>query len=84
MTNKNERMKPPTRRTGRTLGGGAKKTATPPPPPAAELTAEHLPPNRPPSRAKAVPLPTSRRFSAYLPPFPARDRRRAEPKRRWG
>ena len=32
-----ERMKPPTRRTGRTLGG-AKKTAPPPPPPAAELT----------------------------------------------
>ncbi|WP_439812349.1 hypothetical protein [Streptomyces sp. P9-2] len=34
-----ERMKPPTRRTGRTLGG-AKKTAPPPPPPAAELTPE--------------------------------------------
>ncbi|GAB2900198.1 hypothetical protein GCM10027074_78140 [Streptomyces deserti] len=35
-----ERMKPPARRTGRTLGGGAKKTAPPPPPPAAELTPE--------------------------------------------
>ncbi|AZP22771.1 hypothetical protein EJC51_46055 [Streptomyces aquilus] len=34
-----ERMKPPTRRTGRTLGG-AKKTTPPPPPPAAELTPE--------------------------------------------
>ncbi|MFE3646088.1 hypothetical protein ACFXOM_34800 [Streptomyces sp. NPDC059169] len=35
-----ERMKPPARRTGRTLGGGAKKTPPPPPPPAAELTHE--------------------------------------------
>ncbi|MEW2397289.1 hypothetical protein [Streptomyces sp. NPDC046862] len=35
-----ERMKPPTRRTGRTLGGGAKKSAPPPPPPTAELTPE--------------------------------------------
>ncbi|MFF9280327.1 hypothetical protein [Streptomyces griseosporeus] len=35
-----QRMKPPTRRTGRTLGGGAKKAAPPPPPPAAELTPE--------------------------------------------
>jgi hypothetical protein len=35
-----ERMKPPTRRTGRTLGGGAKKATPPPPPPAAELTPE--------------------------------------------
>lgn len=34
-----ERMKPPARRTGRTLGG-AKKAAPPPPPPAAELTPE--------------------------------------------
>ncbi|MBV7699677.1 hypothetical protein [Streptomyces sp. TRM70350] len=34
-----ERMKPPTRRTGRTLGG-AKKGTPPPPPPVAELTAE--------------------------------------------
>ncbi|MFJ9544207.1 hypothetical protein ACIRPX_44365 [Streptomyces sp. NPDC101225] len=34
-----ERMKPPTRRTGRTLGG-ASKTPPPPPPPAAELTPE--------------------------------------------
>ncbi|MEU0965049.1 hypothetical protein ABZ357_06230 [Streptomyces sp. NPDC005917] len=33
-------MKPPARRTGRTLGGGAKKAAPPPPPPAAELTPE--------------------------------------------
>ncbi|WP_159054734.1 hypothetical protein [Streptomyces dysideae] len=35
-----ERMKPPARRTGRTLGGGAKKATPPPPPPAAELTPE--------------------------------------------
>ncbi|WP_171111167.1 MULTISPECIES: hypothetical protein [unclassified Streptomyces] len=34
-----ERMKPPTRRTGRPLGG-AKKATPPPPPPAAELTPE--------------------------------------------
>ncbi|WRZ89315.1 hypothetical protein OHB54_09630 [Streptomyces sp. NBC_01007] len=34
-----DRMKPPARRTGRTLGG-AKKAAPPPPPPAAELTPE--------------------------------------------
>ncbi|MGW0707896.1 hypothetical protein ACWD4G_18410 [Streptomyces sp. NPDC002643] len=34
-----ERMKPPARRTGRTLGG-TKKTTPPPPPPAAELTPE--------------------------------------------
>ncbi|MGX1471462.1 UNVERIFIED_CONTAM: hypothetical protein RKD50_000270 [Streptomyces canus] len=32
-----ERMKPPARRTGRTLGG-AKKATPPPPPQAAELT----------------------------------------------
>lgn len=37
-----ERMKPPARRTGRTLGGVAKKTAPPPPPPAAELTPEQF------------------------------------------
>ncbi|MFJ6688298.1 hypothetical protein [Streptomyces sp. NPDC091294] len=40
MTDKNERMKPPARRTGRTLGGGTKKATPPPPPPAAELTPE--------------------------------------------
>ncbi|MEU0029527.1 hypothetical protein [Streptomyces sp. NPDC006335] len=33
-----ERMKPPARRTGRTLGGGSKTASPPPPPPAAELT----------------------------------------------
>ncbi|MFD7609055.1 hypothetical protein ACFWAN_53670 [Streptomyces mirabilis] len=36
-----ERMRPPARRTGRTLGG-AKKTTPPPPPPAAELTPEQF------------------------------------------
>ncbi|MET8243283.1 hypothetical protein ABZV31_01905 [Streptomyces sp. NPDC005202] len=35
-----ERMKPPNRRTGRTLGGGAKKATPPPPPPTSELTPE--------------------------------------------
>ncbi|MFF7133998.1 hypothetical protein ACFZBZ_16770 [Streptomyces sp. NPDC008196] len=35
-----ERMKPPARRTGRTLGGGTKKATPPPPPPTAELTPE--------------------------------------------
>ncbi|WP_369263548.1 hypothetical protein [Streptomyces sp. R35] len=41
MTDKNEKLKPPPRRTGRTLGG-AKKTALPPPPPTAELTPEQF------------------------------------------
>lgn len=42
MSEKNERPKPPARRTvGRTLGG-AKKTTPPPPPPAAELTPEQF------------------------------------------
>ncbi|MCX5173379.1 hypothetical protein OG616_37860 [Streptomyces antibioticus] len=36
-----ERMKPPARRAGRTLGG-AKKATPPPPPPAAELTPEQF------------------------------------------
>ncbi|MEU1268487.1 hypothetical protein [Streptomyces sp. NPDC005799] len=40
MTEKNEKLKPPARRAGRTLGGVAKKAASPPPPPAAELTPE--------------------------------------------
>ncbi|MET7701462.1 hypothetical protein [Streptomyces sp. NPDC005485] len=40
MSEKNDRPKPPPRRTGRTLGG-AKKT-TPPPPPGAELTPEQI------------------------------------------
>ncbi|MDT9701821.1 hypothetical protein [Streptomyces sp. P17] len=35
-----ERMKPPARRTGRSLGSAAKKSTPPPPPPAAELTPE--------------------------------------------
>ncbi|MEU2339096.1 hypothetical protein ABZ608_37000 [Streptomyces sp. NPDC013172] len=37
-----ERMKPPTRRTGRTLGGGAKGAAAAAPPPTAELTPEQF------------------------------------------
>ncbi|MEU6379647.1 hypothetical protein [Streptomyces sp. NPDC046909] len=42
MSEKNERPKPPARRTGgRALGGAAKKTP-PPPPPAAELTPEQF------------------------------------------
>ncbi|MDH6449544.1 MULTISPECIES: hypothetical protein [unclassified Streptomyces] len=41
MSEKNERPKPPTRRTGGRALGGAKKT-TPPPPPAAELTPEQF------------------------------------------
>ncbi|MEU3334939.1 hypothetical protein [Streptomyces sp. NPDC006668] len=40
MSDKNERPKPPARRTGRTLGGARK--AAPPPPPAAELTPEQF------------------------------------------
>ncbi|MGW0633274.1 hypothetical protein [Streptomyces sp. NPDC002758] len=42
MSEKNERPKPPTRRTGGRALGGAKKTAPPPPPPAAELTPERF------------------------------------------
>ncbi|MCX5601174.1 hypothetical protein OOK29_23785 [Streptomyces phaeochromogenes] len=42
MSEKNERPKPPTRRTGGRALGGAKKTSPPPPPPAAELTPEQF------------------------------------------
>ncbi|MGW4490553.1 hypothetical protein [Streptomyces sp. NPDC004376] len=42
MTEKNERLKPPARRTGGRTLGGARKAASPPPPPAAELTPEQL------------------------------------------
>ncbi|SEE79951.1 hypothetical protein SAMN05216489_08345 [Streptomyces sp. 3213] len=41
MSERNERLKPPSRRPGgRALGGGTKKTTPPPPPPTAELTPE--------------------------------------------
>ncbi|RPE38918.1 hypothetical protein EDD90_1859 [Streptomyces sp. Ag109_O5-1] len=53
MTEKNEKLKPPARRTGRTLGGGAKNAAPPPPPPAAELTPEQYAAEQPPARATA-------------------------------
>ncbi|GAA2924566.1 hypothetical protein GCM10010478_26350 [Streptomyces erythrogriseus] len=42
MSEKNERPKPPARRTGGRALGGAKKTTLPPPPPAAELTPEQF------------------------------------------
>ncbi|MFF3710345.1 hypothetical protein [Streptomyces phaeochromogenes] len=42
MTEKNEKLKPPARRSGRVLGGAAKKAASVPPPPAAELTPEQF------------------------------------------
>ncbi|MFF4514796.1 hypothetical protein [Streptomyces mirabilis] len=42
MSDKNDRPKPPTRRTGGRALGGAKKTTPPPPPPAAELTPEQF------------------------------------------
>ncbi|MCW8382750.1 hypothetical protein [Streptomyces justiciae] len=42
MSEKNDRPKPPTRRTGGRALGGAKKTTPPPPPPAAELTPEQF------------------------------------------
>ncbi|MER7922384.1 hypothetical protein ABTY96_04505 [Streptomyces sp. NPDC096057] len=42
MSEKNDRPKPPTRRTGGRALGGAKKTTPPPPPPAAELTSEQF------------------------------------------
>ncbi|MFJ9562796.1 hypothetical protein ACIRQQ_22460 [Streptomyces fuscichromogenes] len=53
MTEKNEKLKPPARRTGRTLGGGAKKTAPPPPPPAAELTPEQYAAEQPAAQTTA-------------------------------
>ncbi|NGO06983.1 hypothetical protein G5C60_04765 [Streptomyces sp. HC44] len=40
MTEKNEKLKPPARRTGGRTLGAARKTTPPPPPPAAELTPE--------------------------------------------
>ncbi|WP_411152136.1 hypothetical protein [Streptomyces sp. A30] len=42
MSEKNERPRPPARRTGGRALGGAKKTTPPPPPPAAELTPEQF------------------------------------------
>ena len=42
MSEKNERLKPPARRTGGRALGGAKKTTPPPPPPAAELTPQQF------------------------------------------
>ncbi|MEU6381497.1 hypothetical protein [Streptomyces sp. NPDC046909] len=42
MSEKNERPKPPARRTGGRALGGAKKTTPPPPPPTAELTPEQF------------------------------------------
>ncbi|MEU6231334.1 hypothetical protein [Streptomyces sp. NPDC047042] len=42
MSEKNERPKPPARRTGGRALGGAKKTTPPPPPPVAELTPEQF------------------------------------------
>ncbi len=42
MSEKNERPKPPTRRTGGRTLGGAKTATPPPPPPAAELTPEQF------------------------------------------
>ncbi|TQJ91299.1 hypothetical protein [Streptomyces sp. SLBN-31] len=42
MSEKNDRPKPPARRTGGRTLGGAKKTTPPPPPPAAELTPEQF------------------------------------------
>lgn len=75
-----ERMKPPARRTGRTLGG-AKKAAPPPPPPTAELTPEQYAAEQATPRAKADPLPANRRCSPHLPPFPPRHRHGASPMR---
>ncbi|MEU0434487.1 hypothetical protein ABZ153_23120 [Streptomyces sp. NPDC006290] len=42
MSEKNDRPKPPARRTGGRTLGGAKKTTPPPPPPTAELTPEQF------------------------------------------
>jgi hypothetical protein len=55
MTEKNEKLKPPARRAGRSLGGGAKKTVPPPPPPAAELTPEQYAAEQAATRAEGYP-----------------------------
>lgn len=71
-----ERMKPPARRTGRTLGGGAKKATPPPPPPAAELTPEQYAAEQAAAEGDSPPLPASRRYGPLLPPSRPRHRLR--------
>lgn len=66
MSEKNERPKPPARRTGgRTLGGAAKKTTPPPPPPAAELTPERFAAEQ--AVAKSEGPPATGKFEAWSP-----------------
>ncbi|MEV6019357.1 hypothetical protein [Streptomyces sp. NPDC051997] len=56
MSEKNDRPKPPTRRTsGRSLGG-AKKTTPPPPPPTAELTPEQFAAEQAPAEREGQPV----------------------------
>lgn len=80
MSEKNERPKPPARRTGGRALGVAKK-ATPPPlrrPPSSRPSSSLL--NRPLARAKTVGPLASRRFRPSLPPFPPRGQRTAGPR----
>ncbi|MFJ5843245.1 hypothetical protein ACIQGO_42130 [Streptomyces shenzhenensis] len=60
MSEKNERPKPPARRTGGRALGAAKKTTPPPPPPAAELTPEQYAAEQATAQGKAVAAGTPR------------------------
>lgn len=75
-----ERMKPPARRTGRTLGGGTKKATPPPLPRPPNSPPSSTPPNRPLPRAKAAPPRARRRFNPHLSLFPPRHRHRPGPR----
>ncbi|MER7922258.1 hypothetical protein ABTY96_03850 [Streptomyces sp. NPDC096057] len=66
MSEKNERPKPPARRTGGRTLGGAKKTTPPPPPPAAELTPEQFAAEQ--AVAKGEGRPATGEFAAPSPP----------------
>ncbi|WP_413756939.1 hypothetical protein [Streptomyces sp. MMBL 11-3] len=60
MSEKNDRPKPPVRRTGGRALGGAKKTTPPPPPPAAELTPEQFAAEQATAQGEVVGAGTSR------------------------
>ncbi|GGN92013.1 hypothetical protein GCM10011579_089330 [Streptomyces albiflavescens] len=67
MSEKNERPKPPTRRTGGRALGGAKKTTPPPTPPAAELTPEQFAAEEAAAEGEGRPTPSTPR----VPPAPS-------------
>ncbi|MEV0735127.1 hypothetical protein AB0I51_03995 [Streptomyces sp. NPDC050549] len=60
MSEKNDRPRPPARRTAGRALGGAKKTAPPPPPPAAELTPEQFAADQAAARGEVVAAGTPR------------------------